>query len=332
MVLSGLTSNKSQTNYEKYILSNKEYWLSHPLEIEKDCFLYDENFNKIKTLSKSSSVILKDFSLFLNKHSYHVFCSSENDAGYVRLCNIHKPSGKSLSLYERQEYCFINAINEAISKYGKPIEIKTLNCNISSVYGIEKCKTTNSYGKSSYVDLHINCGDKIIGISNKSHHSPSIFGGGLTSLIDIDKIYIQHIFNKALVESLKSDHFELNSIKAKDIYISITNKDFLYKAISGNKAMGGPIDYFYIGDMNISYNLNKNEIIIKNGNLITVNDFIKENKFFLRIRRRNHSQIFTDSIDPRYNIPYIFRNIEGNERSRLVGTITVPKNAFIIED
>ena len=332
MVLSGLTSNKSQTNYEKYILSNKEYWFSHPLEIEKDCFLYDENFEKLTTLSKGSRVILKDFMLFLNNKSYHVFCSSENASGYVRLCNIHKPSGKSLSLYERQEYSFIEAANTAISVYGTPIEIKTLSSNLYPVYSIKKCSKINSYGKSSYVDILLNCGTETIGISNKSYYSPSLFGGGLTSLIDIDKNYIKHIFHKALKEALQSNDFQINSSQSKDIYISISNKDFLQKAVIGNELMGGPVSYFYIGDMNISYELNKNTLTITNGKVISLNVFIKENDFFLRIRKRNRSQVFTDGIDPRYNLPYIFRNIHGNERSRLVGTISVPKNAFIIED
>lgn len=330
--LSGKTSNKCYSNYEKYILSNREYWCSNYLLIEKDSYLYNRNLDKIGKILKNSKVYIKDFNLVINNCIKYVLCEYNKSLYYIRLCSIKKPSNKSIEKYERQEDFLISIIENNIKTYNKPVSIVT-NCNtLNNIKGTIKNRIRNFYGKNPYTDIWLNIDDKLIGISNKGIYSPSIFGGGLTSLLDIDRKYISSIYFKALNEAKKSNEFKINSSKSRDIYIHITNKKFLKKAISGNNKMGGNNLYYYLGDMDIKYYYKDSVIYITNGNFIHIDDFIKNNEFYLRIRKRFSYQIFTDLIDYRYNIPYIFKSIEGNERSRIVGTISYPANAFTIED
>lgn len=332
--LSGKTSNKQCSNYEKYILSNKDYWYSNHLLIEKNSYLYDRDLHKIGTIQKDSKIYVKDFNLIIKNRIKYLLCKYNNSLYYIRLCSIKKPSGKSIQKYERQEYRLISIIESNIKKYKKPVSIVTSYNTLSNIKGIMKNYIKNFYRKKPYTDIWLNIDDKLVGISNKGLNSPSIFGGGLTSLLDIDKNYITNLYFKALKKSKESNEFEINTTKSKDIYIHISNKDFLKKAISGNNRMGGTNLYYYFGDMDIGYYYKDSIIYIINGNFIHIDDFMKTNEFYLRIRKRFSSQIFTDMMDYRYNtpIPYIFKSKNGNERSRIVGTISHPSNAFIIED
>lgn len=67
-----------------------------------------------------------------------------------------------------------------------------------------------------------------------------------------------------------------------DVFGKIAGKD-KSKIVIGNKAMGGPIDYMYIGKMDVSsrYDKTKNILTVSNGELIPSQYYADTHSLFL---------------------------------------------------
>ncbi len=112
--------------------------------------------------------------------------------------------------------------------------------------------------------------------------APSLAGGGLRGIEEIIPGIAANFFNKALALHKK------NKLKAgdkvPDIFGILNDKDKKLLVI-GNKAMGGPIDYMYIGPMDVSGAFDKGTLTV-NGKCIDSNKYANSKDLYFRLRAR----------------------------------------------
>ena len=67
--------------------------------------------------------------------------------------------------------------------------------------------------------------------------------------------------------------------------------------IQGTIPMGGPIDYYYQGDMEVKFEVEGNIVNFKNGKFVPVDTFIEEHggSLYAHIRKRDGDFFFTNS-------------------------------------
>jgi hypothetical protein len=97
--------------------------------------------------------------------------------------------------------------------------------------------------------------------------------------------------------------------------------------------MGGPVDGYYIGPMEVEYEVKENKIIL-NGDLIPLEKFAdKYEKIFMHIKKRSGDYYFTDDLQTVNGVtmPLIFTNKPGGKmaKSRL-GANPKPRGQIII--
>ena len=88
--------------------------------------------------------------------------------------------------------------------------------------------------------------------------------------------------------------------------------------LRGNKAMGGPVDGYYIGPMDIQYKVEGNKIIT-NGDVIPLETFAdKYDKIFMHIKKRSGDYYFTDALQTvnGFTMPLIFTNKPGGKMAK----------------
>jgi hypothetical protein len=97
--------------------------------------------------------------------------------------------------------------------------------------------------------------------------------------------------------------------------------------------MGGPIDYMYIGGMDVksTYDEKKNTLTFTNANLTGSKEYAKTHELYFRLRARREDQRF-DPDASQGGIPKIYGKSpsKGDSAGRIVVTDSVPKNAMIV--
>jgi len=235
------------------------------------------------------------------------------------------------NIAERQENKFIDEITSAIKLNGKSKSGITLigvnNIKINNVIQAKKQNARTSSGNENYTDviLTLNNNQKL-NISMKGTSAASFGGGGLSGL---EKIipgiatkFLKQVYKK-LKKSLKCGD------KVPDQYGAITEAQ-AKKIIKGNKAVGGPIDYVYVGPMELKADFDKAASTLTfNGSFFTPVAFAKEHPLFLRLRARREDQTFDPSAMDKNGTPKIYGTScsRGDSAGRIVMTKSVPKNA-----
>jgi len=226
---------------------------------------------------------------------------SEETAAGVQRAARKKKSETS----ERQEHGFINAVNTAVSQNGVinlVIGSKTLN----NVVGAEKYEKATDLKKEPYTDIVIKFKDgSSTNVSAKGEHAPSIAGGGGVAL----KQMIPDIF-KAFLEAAEA--YLINNLKVKkgqldfpEIYGKIAQEKYI-DLLKGTEAMGGPVNYLYIGPMDIKVEPLKDNILKISGNLIPIEQFAADNVLYFRSRRRRKDQPFVPGKKDKDGYPLIY--------------------------
>lgn len=238
---------------------------------------------------------------------------------------------------ERQENKFIDditkAINNSKSKSGITL-IGVNNIKINDVIEAKKQNARTSSGNENYTDIILTLkNNKKLNISMKDTKPASAAGGGLSGL---EKIipgiatkFLKQVYKK-LKKSLKCGD------KVPDQYGAITEAQ-AKKIIKGNTAVGGPIDYVYVGSMELKSKFDKTTLTLTftNGSFFTPLMYAKEHPLFLRLRARRKDQTFDPSAMDKNGTPKIYgiSCSRGDSAGRIVMTDSVPKNAeaFIID-
>jgi hypothetical protein len=235
---------------------------------------------------------------------------------------------------ERQESSVVEAVKKAFKKNKKnPITIVAGNITLEGIIDAEKYSGRQITGSEPYTDVIFTAYDKKeYNCSLKGEAAPSLAGGGLRGL-ELAVPGIGKKFLKNVHEYLTKEMKLKPGDKVPDVYGKISKSNKL-KIVIGNKQMGGPIDYMYIGKMDVksNYDLNKNILVYQNGELIPADYYAKTHDLYFRLRARREDQRFDPSAQAA-GVPKIYGKSpsRGDSAGRIVVTDKVPKNAVIID-
>lgn len=257
-----------------------------------------------------------------------------------REVNINLAGGKKSDTTERQEKGVIDAIN---SVEGVKTIVGANNFKIENV--VKADKVTSAYRHEPYADIQfiIKGKDDPFMISAKGTSSPTLAGGGLSGFTLFgDKVrkFIFDFYNDAYKHYKnifdKNDEitYETDLYKT-DLFPDVNREvpsELILEIMKGTSAMGGPVDAYYIGPMDVVPEINNNTITF-DGNIIPVEKFAKESKLFVHIRKRDGSYFFTDTTQTVNNltVPRIFTKKPGSKSSQArLGSNSKPRNKVLI--
>jgi hypothetical protein len=237
---------------------------------------------------------------------------------------------------ERQEEGVIKKINDAVKKNAKnPITLIAGKTTIPGVIGAEKYKGRQLGGSEPYTDVviyHLVNGKKTpINCSLKGESAPSLAGGGLKGL-ELAVPGIAKKFMKAAFMQLKTKEKLNPGDKVPDVFGKISSKDKV-KIVVGNAKMGGPIDYMYIGPMNVIGNYDvKTNVLKLNGNLTEATTYAKTHELFFRLRARREDQRFDPNAKDKDGTPKIYgvSPSRGDSAGRIVVTDKVSSKGVTV--
>ena len=248
--------------------------------------------------------------------------------------------GTKAQTSERQERSLIDAINSVEG-------VKTLvGANGGSIPNVLKAeKQPDPPRAEAYADLRlIREGEKPYLLSAKGIATPSIAGGGLTGITQINDELANFVadfyqdaydYYKKIMDSTPEIDYNTNLYKTayfKDINRAIP-KDLVMDMLRGNETMGGPVDGYYIGPMDVQYEVNENKIIT-NGDIISLEKFAeKYDKLYLHIKKRSGDYYFTDALQTVNGVtmPLIFTNKPGGKMAKSrFGANPKPRGQVII--
>lgn len=230
---------------------------------------------------------------------------------------------------ERQENGFVDAINNAVKENGdKPVTLKTKDATIKGVIKAEKYTGRQKSGSEPYTDVQLFTSKGIINLSMKGPSAPSLAGGGLRGIEEIIPGIAARFFRAAYDNHIKKGLKPGD--KVPDTYAVLNDKDKNLLVI-GNKAMGGPIDYMYIGPMNVA-STHKNGTVEVNGSLIDSKKYANSKDLYFRLRARRVDQTFDPEASDKNGIPKIYGKSpsKGDSAGRLVITDKPAKARDII--
>jgi hypothetical protein len=225
---------------------------------------------------------------------------------------------------ERQESGVVNAIKDAVKKNkNNPITIVAGKTTITGVINAEKYTGRQLSGSEPYTDVQIFVYNKKdpINLSLKGESAPSLAGGGLRGL-ELAVPGIAKKFMKAAFEHL-TKKVKLNpGDKVPDVFGKIGSAAKI-KIVVGNVAMGGPIDYMYIGPMSViaPYDA-KNNTLKFNGELTDATAYAKSHDLYFRFRARREDQRFDPNAKDKDGTPKIYGKSpsRGDSAGRIVVT------------
>ena len=278
-----------------------------------------------------------------NINKFPFFRDSKNNA--VSLNDLTKTpelggsGGSKADTSERQERALIDAINSVPG-------IKTLKgANGVEITNIKKAdKVPNPAKAEAYADVKLILTDGEYLLSAKGLSTPSIAGGGLTGITQITpelaafvkKFYEDaYAYYKQMFDKLKDVDYNTNLYKTdyfKDVNREVP-KELVLDMLKGNAEMGGPVDGYYIGPMDVEFTVN-GQTITTNGDIIPVDKFAeKYDKIYAHIKKRSGDYYFTDAMQKVNDItmPLIFTDKPGGKMAKSrFGVNIKPRGSVII--
>lgn len=233
--------------------------------------------------------------------------------------------GTKAQTSERQERGLIDAINSVEG-------VKTLvGANGYEIPGIIKAeKQPDPPRAEAYADLRLirKDNDPYL-LSAKGTVTPSIAGGGLTGITQINSDLANFVadFYQDAYEYYKeifdaNDEINYDTNLYRTTYMRDVNRvipaDLIDDMLRGNEAMGGPVDGYYIGPMEVEYEV-KGDKIITNGDVIPLETFAdKYDKIFMHIKKRSGDYYFTDALQTVNGVtmPLIFTDKPGGRMAK----------------
>ena len=242
---------------------------------------------------------------------------------------------------ERQEHGVINTINSIEG-------VKTVRDQnghtIEGVLRAEKVGNIPGYRYEPYSDIKlvIQGTDDPFLISAKGLTSPVIAGGGLQGIMLLSpkvQEFVKQFYEDAYqyYKKIFEQHPELtpetNLYKTK--YFRDVNRkvpeDIVLEIVKGIPAVGGEVDAYYIGDMDVQPQIQGN-VITFNGNIKPVEEFAKRD-LYLHIKKRDGDYYFVDNMQTVNGVtmPRIFASKpNGTTASSRLGSQTSLRGTVII--
>lgn len=235
---------------------------------------------------------------------------------------------------ERQETKLVDAINGAVRKNKKnSITLIAGKTKLTAVIRAAKFGGRQVGGAEPYTDVQIfrlvRGKEVAINLSMKGEAAPSLAGGGLKG-IELAVPGLGAKFFKAAHKSLVKDFNMGDTIP--DVFGKISNR-YKEKIVVGNKSMGGPIHYMYIGPMTVTerYDIRKNVLTV-NGKLHEAVGYAKSHDLYFRFRARREDQRFDPDAIDRQGVPKIYGKSpsRGDSAGRLVVTDKVSSRGVVV--
>ena len=297
-----------------------------PLEYTNDS--YSELFanQKIDDIKKVGGNRINQFTFFKLPSGKEIGFNS-----ITKTKDLGGTGGSKAQTTERQERGLVELIN---SVKGPKTIISKDGSKITNVIRAGKFEGQAETGTEPYTDviLYLEDGTELF-ISAKGSSAPTLGSGGITGIKALTKDganpdllqFIKNFYDKAYQyykntveeKGLEGQNLYKNKL-IPDVSIKVP-ENFLTTLLRGTKAMGGPVDYYYVGGMDVEGTVEGNTIKIENGNFISIEDFIDQKgaKLYAHIRKRDGDFYFVDTTQNLNGIslPIIFmKNPEGKGR------------------
>jgi hypothetical protein len=241
--------------------------------------------------------------------------------------------GSKADTSERQEHGLVNVIN---ANPGTVIEQLGVTVKSARSQG-----GMNALGKEPYIDIFItDTNGKDHGISMKASSSMTIGGGGTAGVFSMFPKLIQRCYDKVeqyLVDMELEDGDVVPHGAIPNLFFRIPEK-YIAPLMQGNKAMGGPIDWIYVGPSDVTGEVVDGNLNL-NGNFYSVDDFVEKTAgdVFFRVRKRDldgeTTEIDFTDVDRKYKLPILMTNQSNGKRNwRLLMTNKGPSNTANILD
>lgn len=269
------------------------------ITIDKDTKDYNPpTLNDIKSYVKSAK-----------QKNFMIEVKIRQSKKFVRLTEIFKSkifggtaSKSGAGGSERQERGLVDAIMTS-QGIGKKVYVSSLGEKINIVSAVKNDpKDAGSLfiphmkaSKEPYTDMIMtvkeNNKTKQLRVSMKGDTAPSLAGGGLSGLMDIDANMTRNVWSKA-INYIKKKGFKqgdvIKAVEIPDLSIKIPD-DLVEKVIVGTPEIGGPITHMYVGPMDVTSTYNKQNGELKvNGSFYTVDQYMKKiPSFYIVIRKRD---------------------------------------------
>jgi hypothetical protein len=235
---------------------------------------------------------------------------------------------------ERQERGLVDAINRAVKQnQGNPVTVIAGKETIVGVVGADKFTGRQMGGAEPYTDVVFQLKDgKKYNLSCKGETAPSLAGGGLRGI----EIAVPGLGKKFMKQAFYAASKKLKlrpGDPVPNMFGEITLRDII-KIVIGTTMMGGPIDYMYIGPMDVisRYDDKKNEVTL-NGKLFESYAYAKSHKLYLRLRARREDQRFDPDDKDNQGTPRIYGRSPSKKdlggRIVLVDEKDVPNQAVV---
>lgn len=241
--------------------------------------------------------------------------------------------GSKADTSERQEHGLVNVIN---ANAGAVIEQLGVTVKSARSQG-----GMNALGKEPYIDIFItDANGKDHGISMKASSSMTIGGGGTAGVFSMFPKLIQRCYDKVeqyLIDMELEDGDVVPHGAIPNLFFRIPEK-YIAPLMQGNKAMGGPIDWIYVGPSDVTGEVVDGNLNL-NGNFYSVDDFVEKTAgdVFFRVRKRDldgeTTEIDFTDVDRKYKLPILMTNQSNGKRNwRLLMTNKGPSNTANILD
>ena len=259
-------------------------------------------------------------------NSFPFFKDSQgNEIGFRSLTKTKElggTGGSKAQTTERQERSLIDTIN---SVEGTKTIVSQDGSKIEGVVKAEKVEGSSAAGTEPYSDVKLIManGSELL-VSAKGPSAPTLGSGGIAGIKLLTKgganpeilDFVDEFYNKAYAyykevvdkEGLEGQNLYKNKL-VPDVSIKVP-EEIITTILKGTPEMGGPVSYYYIGDMDVKGTADGQTITIENGNFVPLDTFIKEKtgKLYAHVRKRDGDLYFTratQNINDR-TVPVIF--------------------------
>ena len=271
-----------------------------------------------------------------SKFTRYIFTTTNGEANLILA---GKPRHEAS---ERQEVGIVTAINSV--EGNKTVVGSNQNFKITDVVRAEKIPTTGKIEPIADIQLIRSKGSSPYKISAKANATPTVGGGGLVGItklsqpvIDFVKKFYEDAYThyKKIFDEHEELTYETDLYKTK--YFKDVNRlipeHIVEEILRGNEAQGGPVDVYYIGDMDHILVGAEGGTITLSGEFIPVQELAKNKTLYVHIKKRAGSYFFTDSKQTvnRVELPRIFaQKPQGTTSQSKLGTSFNTRGSIVI--
>ena len=320
--------------------------LASPLRIgNKGMISQDEFIEIIKDTFNSTAKVYLPHSKENSQQSYpkgsskytrYVFATANGEANLIL-------AGKARhETSERQEVGIITAINSVEGI--KTVVGSNEDFKITNVIRAEKIPTTGKIEPIADIQLIRSKGSSPYKISAKANQAPTIGGGGLAGMSQLSKPvtdFVKKFYEDAntYYKKIFDEHDELTSETDlyKTKYFKDVNRvippDIIEEILRGTAAQGGPVDVYYIGDMDHVLVGVDNNVVTLSGEFLPIEDIAKDKTLYIHMKKRAGSYYYTDSMQTvnGLTVPRIFaQRPNGTTSQSKLGTSFSTRGSVVI--